>query len=157
MAEYIAEYAGGAADIDQGTRDLAVAAGEDLLTVLDEAHTGARHRLAELGGADRIVRALRGPILLSDFLDTRVLELVVHSDDLALSLPELQPPHVLPSATNRLVKMLREVLTGRSDDPTEALRAASTLPAEEFILLAAGRRKPAADLAEPLRNVLPLF
>ncbi len=81
----------------------------------------------ELGGLDRVVLARRGPILLSDFLDTRLIELVVHAGDLTRSLPDRNGPMVMPSAVKRVVTVLRELLTAKAGNPVEALAAASAL------------------------------
>ncbi len=154
VGAYLRQYAASAEAIDTGTRDLAAAAGDDLFALLDESDAAARRRLAELGGADQLVRARRGTIMLSDFLDTRVLELVVHADDLSRSLPDQQPLHVLPSAINRMVRVLREVITDRAADPTAILSAASVLPPADFVLIAAGRRPAPGELPGPVLDAL---
>jgi Mycothiol maleylpyruvate isomerase N-terminal domain len=42
---------------------------------------------------DRVVSFVARPLLLNDFLLTRMMEIVVHSDDLALSADITTPPH----------------------------------------------------------------
>jgi uncharacterized protein (TIGR03083 family) len=62
---------------------------------------------------DRVVRARRGPIRLSDLLVTRVDELVVHSLDLSASVPDLAPIVVDRDAMGIAVRMLTGILAER--------------------------------------------
>ncbi len=157
IADYVCDYGPAAAQIGQFARDTAHAAGADLLAELDRANADAQRCLDQLGAADRVVLTRRGPMLLSDFLDTRLIELVVHSGDLARSLPQKKGPTVLPSAQRRVVGVLRELLTERAGNPVEAMAAASRLLPSEFIELGAGRRLPGDELAPALTEALPLF
>ncbi len=156
-ADYVSNYARSAGEIAETARETTVGAGPELLAALDRANADAQHALDRLGGVEQVVLTRRGPMLLSDFLDTRLIELVVHSDDLARSLPDRPAPTVLPSARRRAVAVLRELLTGRADDPVAALAAASALSEEEFIELATGRVVPRPDLAPALAAAVPLF
>lgn len=157
VAEYVSAYAGRAPAIEQLAREIVKRSAGDVLAALDESHDRAQQNLAELGGADRVVQARRGPILLSNFLDTRVMELVVHSGDLHRALPDLPSPRVLSSARNRVVTVLREILTLRAADPVGALQAASDLPTAEFLDLATGRLAVPAELPAELTAALPLL
>jgi uncharacterized protein (TIGR03083 family) len=157
VGAYVRSYAAESDAIGQLARDTNEAAGQDLLAELDAAHAAADQRLAELGGADRVVVSRRGPILLWDFLATRLIELVVHSGDLARSLPGRKGPTVLPSAQRSVLAVLRELLTEKAGSPVEALAAASMLEPAQFIELAAGRRRPPDGLAPALSEALPLF
>lgn len=157
VADYVLNYASSAETIGRLARDTTMAAGPDLLARFETAHAQAERTLDELGSVDRIVVSRRGPILLSDFMDTRLIELVVHSGDLARSLPGRKSPTVLPTAQRRVLAVLRELLTEKADNPVEALAAASNLDPAEFIELSAGRRRPADDLAPALSGALPLF
>ncbi len=157
VADYVGNYASSAEAIGQLAKDTTVAAGPDLLARFGAAHAQAERTLDELGNVDRIVVSRRGPILLSDFMETRLIELVVHSGDLARSLPGRKSPTVLPTAQRRVLAVLRELLTAKADDPVEALAAASKLEPTEFIELSAGRKRPTDDLAPALSKALPLF
>ncbi|WP_454050887.1 maleylpyruvate isomerase N-terminal domain-containing protein [Cellulomonas sp. Marseille-Q8402] len=86
LAEYLGSYAGRAADIDRVTKELAAEIADDPLRHVDAMVGRALRRAGELGPADRVVQARRGPVLLSTMLASRVLELVVHADDLQRSL-----------------------------------------------------------------------
>lgn len=86
LAEYLGTYAGRAADIDRVTRELAAEIADDPLAHVDALVAAAFARLDELGPADRVVQARRGPVLLSTMVTSRLTELVVHADDLQRSL-----------------------------------------------------------------------
>jgi uncharacterized protein (TIGR03083 family) len=156
-AEYLERTTADADGIAGMARSIAAENRADVLVAWDRAAHQARQTLGALGAADRVVQAGRGSILESAFLDTRVIELVVHADDLARSLPDHSAPPVLPSARRRVVMVLREALTSRAAEPVEALAAASDLPPEEFVALATGRATPAAGLPKALTEVLPLL
>lgn len=88
LGEYVSAYAAAAAEIAEGTRALAVATAGDRLGAIDTAWATGLAALAALGPedpGDRVVVGPRGPILLSDFVATRLIELVVHADDLGRS------------------------------------------------------------------------
>ena len=157
IGEYLASYRADAAGIAQMTRDLTAGSRRGLLPDWDDAARRAEQTLAALGPGARVVLARRGPILLTDFLDTRLVELVVHADDLHRSLPARPAPPVLPSARRQVLTVLREVLTERSAYPAAAIAAASALEPAMFIDLAAGRIAPPAGLAPELTAALPLL
>ncbi len=121
------------------------------------AHAAAQYTVERLGAVDQVVQTRRGPMMLADFLDTAVIELVVHAGDLGRSLPHRRPPVVLPSAQRRVLGVLRELLTEKADRPVEAIAAASALPPADFIELAAGRTVPGPDVSPALAAALPLF
>ena len=86
LAEYLGQYAGRASETAEATRQLAAELGENPLAGVDALAKAAFARLDALGTSDVVVLARRGPVLLSDMVTSRVLELVVHADDLARSL-----------------------------------------------------------------------
>ena len=59
---------------------------------------------------DPIVAARRGPIRWSDFIVTRIMELVIHGDDLARSVPQQDGPTIQRSALQLTVRALADVL-----------------------------------------------
>lgn len=65
-----------------------------------------------------VVHAPRGPLRLEDFLASRAVELVVHTDDLARSVPGQPPPELdaggLRTAVRMLADLLAAVAPGRS-------------------------------------------
>lgn len=96
-----------AADISDGTRDLA-AANPDLDALF--ARTGERiaEALATAPG-DRLLAARTGAMTLADYLVTRTVELVVHTDDLNAAVPGLDIPYdrqAIAAATRLLADAL---------------------------------------------------
>jgi uncharacterized protein (TIGR03083 family) len=74
------------------------------------AGTGPTAAAATGPGPSAVVGAPRGPLRVDDFLATRVVELVVHTDDLGRSLPDLLPPAVDKTALRIAVRTLADLL-----------------------------------------------
>ncbi len=158
VADFTARY-GADGDAGPGAHPAAMDAGPGLDGILarwDRAAAGALGALGALGAADRLVTTPRGPMLLSNYLTTRVVELVVHADDMQRALPDRPAPVVLPAARRHVVTALREVLTDRRTEP-EILVAASELDEGLFLDLATGRRRPGPDVPAALAEALPLW
>ncbi len=125
VADYVGSYAAGADVIADRTR--AAAGGPRrstsvLLAAFEDGWSSAAAHLDELGDHDQAVAARRGPILLTDFLATRVLECVVHGDDLARSVPEREPPDLAVDATRVAVRLLLDVLAERAPGRSVEMR-----------------------------------
>ncbi|MEV4211978.1 maleylpyruvate isomerase family mycothiol-dependent enzyme [Micromonospora sp. NPDC049662] len=78
--------------------------------------------------ADRVVRTRHGdPMLLSDFLTTRLVEVVLHGLDVADALP--REPWLTPAATEHLLRLLFgpqwRVAVDATGDPITLLRKAT--------------------------------
>lgn len=86
LGEYVGAYAARADSVTTTTRALATEIAAAPLPGIDALAAAAFDRLDELGPFDRVVLARRGPILLSAMVTTRLIELVVHADDLQRSL-----------------------------------------------------------------------
>lgn len=120
VAEYVTGYPDRAQRISALTHQAAVEIGE-MPEALPQAF---RHRWGQAWahldslGPVGAVAARRGPITLDDFLVTRVIEMVVHADDLARSRPELPapqlPPEAIPLVARTLLGVLAERHPGRS-------------------------------------------
>lgn len=83
---YVAAYRPVATGIADATREQAAAIEGDVLAAVDRLVADG---LAALASVDApVVRGPRGPIRRSDFVLTRLLEVVVHGDDLHRSVPE---------------------------------------------------------------------
>jgi uncharacterized protein (TIGR03083 family) len=116
IAQYVARYAEVADAIDTDTR--AQAEKGDPLTAMDQRSAAAGETVQRFKGTDPVVAAGRGPIRLSDYLVTRCIEIAVHADDLARSVPGIERP-VPPAETERLavralLAVLAEAAPGRS-------------------------------------------
>jgi uncharacterized protein (TIGR03083 family) len=118
IAEYTSAWRSAAALIAE--RDRAGAQGLSPGDVL--ARHDAEHRAVSVAldgvRTDRVIPARRGPILISDFLTTRVNELVVHGRDLSASVPSVPPlqhdRHALGVAVRMLLAVLAERAPGKS-------------------------------------------
>jgi hypothetical protein len=126
---YLSNYAASAQDIADGTKELARSFASDLLGGIDNcARLG--FRTLDTLRVD-VVRGPRGPIRLDDFVVSRLIELVVHGDDLARSVPSIAAPPLTDSAlhavSDAFVTAYAEV-TGQSptvDDRLDWIRRAS--------------------------------
>jgi uncharacterized protein (TIGR03083 family) len=165
LAEYLGTYAERAAGIAQVTRELAIEIADDPLGGVDARARAAFARLDELGPADRVVQARRGPVLLSTMATSRVLELVVHADDLARSIPRAAVADpVDPGALALVADALLRIVVARGGWSLEVADA------RRWVRLAAGRQpydtdelalalhsRYASDAVPDLGRMLPLL
>ena len=138
LGEYVGTYAGRAADIAETTRNLALEIAHDPLAEVDARAQAAFARLDELGPDDLVVQARRGPVLLSTMAVSRVLELVVHADDLARSVRS-GPDPVDPGALRLVAEALLEIVVARGGWSLEIADART------WVRLAAGRQEYDVD------------
>jgi uncharacterized protein (TIGR03083 family) len=61
----------------------------------------------------QVIMTRRGPTTIEDYLATRIVELVVHTDDLNRSVPEMMPAPLQRSALARCTRTLTAVLAAR--------------------------------------------
>lgn len=108
---YVAQYADAADDI--AAESVAVAAHrdvEEITALLGPAVDEQLALLSELAarpGAERlVVEAARGPLRLPDYVATRLIEVVVHADDLARSVAGLSPATATTAATTAEVEQV---------------------------------------------------
>lgn len=153
LAEYLGTYPGRAAEITETTRDLTreIAAAPQQ-SVRAMAHDALEH-LSVLGDdGSVVVQARRAPITLRELAVSRLIELVVHADDLVTSLQgtvdSSGPADPRDPAATRLVadELLRIVVTrgGWSLEVADALL---------WVRLASGRERYDVDqLARALRT-----
>ncbi len=113
VEEFVARYRPAAASIQE--RTLAVGDGHDgpeLVRLLATVPSAAD---AALGvPRRRVVRAARGPISADDWVLTRLVELVVHADDLSRSVPEREPVVLEPRALAAVTRVLARVLAAQA-------------------------------------------
>lgn len=128
---YVGHYPPAAEAIAAHTRDLAGELREDLLGGLDRIATDA---FAAIEGVEwPVVLGRRGPLTYPDYLQTRLLELVVHGDDFARTIPEPGTTPVLPDAAVSIAATLAdayEEVAGERPEVSDALA---------WIRVAAGR------------------
>jgi uncharacterized protein (TIGR03083 family) len=114
-SEYVSRYTSSAAVIDAGTRETTGdLSPSQLRAAFGDALIAARASTPVAG----VLAGPRGPIAATDWLRTRILELVVHGDDLSRSMPDLAPVGVTRAAqadsVRLLCAMLRERYPGRT-------------------------------------------
>jgi len=113
VAEFVRRYRRDVADIDAATRAAAgSASGPELGEQLAAALAELEQRLAQPLPA--VIGTQRGAIAASDFVATRVVEVVVHTDDLSRSLPERDPAPLVPAALGSASRTLAAVLATQS-------------------------------------------
>jgi uncharacterized protein (TIGR03083 family) len=121
IAGYVSAYAGVADTIRDGAVETARANAGDPLGALDDSWSRRRPLLDPLvPGA--VLGAMRGPIRSGDLIATRVLELVVHTDDLARSLPDREPPTLDRDALGLVVRVLLGILAERTPGKSVEVR-----------------------------------
>lgn len=155
LGEYLGTYAARAADIAQTTRELAAEFADDPLGEVDARAAAAFATLDALGGSDVVVQARRGPVLLSTMTVSRVIELVVHADDLFRSVQRVPgagagPDPVQPGALDLVARELLDIVVARGGWDLEVADA------REWVRLAAGRTPAGGTaLARALRRGHP--
>jgi uncharacterized protein (TIGR03083 family) len=113
MADYLARYAAAAAEIlEREQQSAAGRAPDEILAELYAGRDAAARALSDLPAA-RAVQASRGPISPGDYLVTRVIEAVVHADDLSRSLPDVPPVDLDRDALRITAQSLADVLAAR--------------------------------------------
>lgn len=116
LARYVAAYPPAAEEISTLTHSLAGRLEPDLLAGVDEIAGRAWAALERCRAP--IVLGKRGPLTRSDYLTSRLIELVVHADDLAAAIGHPQPA-VLPEAREVVADALRRVYVERAGRPPE--------------------------------------
>lgn len=111
-ADYVARYRDGAGHIDEQTRRWAQRPVEELVT---ELRNSAAVRAAAGGvSPSAVVTGGRGATTAQDWMTTRVIEIVVHCDDLSRSLAARQPVPLQRAALAAASRALAEILTARA-------------------------------------------
>lgn len=121
VGDYLGSYGSIADVIADRAQQVAATADqqpEKILAVVDERFAAAGQTVQRVGLRDQVVNTRRMPVRLGDFFLTRVIEVAVHADDLARSVPDVDPP-TLPrdtqrTATRALLDVLAERAPGRS-------------------------------------------
>lgn len=121
VGEFVRRYRRDVEQIESATTDAATDLGPAALRAeLDRSADGVAARLTR--DAPGVVVGGRGPIKLHDFLTTRVVELVVHCDDLSRSTPDRAPIELDRGATTVTVRTLAEILTAQAPGRSVELR-----------------------------------
>ena len=168
LGEYVGSYPERATEIAEITREVAAEIAPDPLPAIERMAQEAFAQLAVLRdlGSDPVIQARRGPILLSEMVISRLLELVVHTDDLVRStrraLPGRSP--LEPEAVGVVADALLEILLDRGGwsvelvDPVAWIRlACGRVPLESATLTAALQPAHTGDSLPDLGRHLPLL
>jgi uncharacterized protein (TIGR03083 family) len=166
LAEYLGGYPDRAEQISEVTHDLAARISHDPLGEVEAMAQAALDRLDELRrlGDDPVVQARRAPILLSEMVTSRLIELVVHGDDLARSVRLPGPGPLDPQAVTLVGEALLEVLLVRGGWDLEVVDelawirlACGRVPLTGASLAAALQPRSTADSLPDLGSRLPLL
>lgn len=155
FAAYVTTYPDSAGDIAERTRRLAADTRDGPLPAVERMVADG---LAQLGvlrglGADPVVTSRRGPVRLSTLVLTRLLELVVHGDDLARSVSGDTPPTLGPLEPGALQVVADALQDALRETGGPELDVADPLA---WVRLACGRVHPTADaVATALRTRHP--
>ncbi|MCW2798904.1 MAG: maleylpyruvate isomerase family protein [Aeromicrobium sp.] len=129
LRTFLSGYESAATEIADGTKQLARSFAGDVLGGIDNcARIG--FRALDALRVD-IVQGPPGAISLDDFVVTRLIELVVHGDDLARSVPAIAPPplldHVVRAVSDAFSSVYVEATGGspKIDDHLDWIRRAS--------------------------------
>lgn len=169
LAEYVGTYPGRAEEIRELVRDVARDIAGDPLRAVERMADAAFAQLGQLRdlGPDPVVQARRGPVLLSTMITSRLLELVVHADDLARSthlVARGDPGPLEAGAVAVVADALLDVLVARGGwrvevvDPIGWLRlACGRVPLDPAALHAALQPAHTGDSLPDVGLLLPLL
>jgi len=164
LGEYLGQYPNRAAEVAEMTREYAAEIAPDPLAAIDAMADDSFRRLDELRSADVVVPARRAPIRLSDVVVSRLLELVVHADDLerSVDLPGASPieDDALDLVANELLRIVA-TRGGWSLEVAEPLLwvrlACGRVPYDVDLVAEALRPTYASDSVPDLELELPLL
>ena len=106
---YVRGYRPNAEAIFDASR--AAAEAPDVLAALEDEIDACSLALAR--NLSQVVLGPRGPIAVADLVRTRIIELVVHSDDLGRSAPGREPVELRRAALAAATRALAEILAGQ--------------------------------------------
>lgn len=87
--------------------------GAEVVAQLESAIDDLANKLQGGARPSQVITTRRGPTTIEDYLATRIVELVVHTDDLNRSLPQIPPAQLHRSALARCTRTLAGVLAGQ--------------------------------------------
>ncbi|WP_123307140.1 maleylpyruvate isomerase N-terminal domain-containing protein [Cellulomonas sp. PhB143] len=164
LAEYLGTYPQRAEEIAEATRALDARTRGDRLGAADGAAARGFAALDRLAAADDVVQARRGPLTLRDMVASRVVELVVHADDLDRSLPGVSGSPRDRGALDLAAAELLAIVVARGgwhveiEDPLTWVRLAAGRAAYDVDVLARALRPEFTAGGVPdLGRVLPVL
>lgn len=164
LAEFFSAFRDRAEDIARSTRAMAADVAPAPLAAVDRMAAAAFARLRALGPEDRVVQTRRAPIMLSDMALSRLVELVVHGDDLDRSIPRPGEHPIDPEALQLAAEALLGIVIARGGwslelkEPLLWVRLATgRLPEESDRLADALSARFTSDSIPDLGRMLPLL
>lgn len=175
VGEYLGSYTASADAITTLTHELAAEIAAAPLAGIDALAAAAFDRLATFGRSDRVVMARRGPIQLSSMVTTRLIELVVHGDDLQRSLARpgsasvgwdggVGDGPIDRAALDLVARTLLDVVVARGGWDLEIARpltwvrlAAGRVPYDVDVLAEALSPQYSSDAVPDLGRILPIL
>ena len=113
VGEFVTRYRRDVAMIEESTRNRAE--GRTPAELIASLRQDADLQTAIIGVSPAtILQTPRGPLRADDWLDTRLIELVVHADDLSRSVPDRDPVAIHRAALAIAVRLLAEILAARA-------------------------------------------
>jgi uncharacterized protein (TIGR03083 family) len=112
--EFVRRYRRDVAMITEAT--LAATAdhtGPELVDQLSAALDELEHALSDQASQLSVIETPRGPATVGDFIATRIVEVVVHTDDLSRSLADREPITLHQAGLSRCTRTLAEILAGQ--------------------------------------------
>ncbi|OLT46908.1 maleylpyruvate isomerase N-terminal domain-containing protein [Cellulosimicrobium sp. CUA-896] len=163
LAEYLGTYPDRAEEITAATRAMDARLAPHRLAGVEELAAQGLARLDGLAG-ETAVLARRGPITPHDMVVSRLVELVVHADDLARSFPGVVAVPVVPRALDVVADELLRVVVARGgwslevQDPVLWVRlAAGRVPYDVDVLARALVPVHTSEAVPDLGRMLPLL
>ena len=166
LGEYLNSYQRSAKQIADLTTELAVSIRQDPLRAVDGMADAAFAQILVLKSLapDPVVQGRRGPILLSEMLITRLIELVVHTDDIIRSTTVAGPRPLDEEAVRVVAEALLEVAVDRGGwdvqivSPLAWIRlACGRVPFDVAAVAASLEPTYTSDSLPDLGSVLPLL
>jgi uncharacterized protein (TIGR03083 family) len=112
--EFVTRYRRDAEMIMESTLQASAGlSGPEVVERLESAIDDLATRLDAGVQMSQVIMTRRGPIMIEDYLATRIVELIVHTDDLNRSVPEMPPATLQRSALARCTRMLAAILAAR--------------------------------------------
>lgn len=168
LAEYIALYSKRADAISHSTHEAVRIFGADLLSEVDRLGSHAIAALdglrAQAANGHLVVQTSHGALQLRDYVASRLLELVIHADDLDRSLSQMPSSPINPHALRLAAEELLDIVITRggwslevADTLTWVRLASGRIAIDSTVITTALRPTYTSDSVPDLGMMLPLL
>lgn len=122
MHEFVRRYRRDVTALEEATRAATgTKSGPELMAAMTDAVTELRPAFTGVAPGS-FIETPRGAISVRDWVATRIIDVVVHADDLSRSLPELEPVELRRSALGDACRALAEILAAQHPGRTVEVR-----------------------------------